>query len=258
VRVPEPRWTGASEDGARYLMLLEDLIAAGCTLYGLGSQGHDVAAHANAMMSTLGTLHGAFSDSPRFQGDLRWVAPPRRDPVGPELVGQALRLLGDEMPRAFRELGELYIHHTPALSDRLDSGTPTLAHGDCHIGNTFHDGDQVGLLDWALVCRAPGLRDVAYYLCNSLPIEYRRDQTEALLTRYLEALAAAGGQPPAFATALCEVQEHAVTSWVATAVTAAVGDRMQSVEAGRISLQRATAAIVDFDTAGRLRAALGQ
>jgi aminoglycoside phosphotransferase (APT) family kinase protein len=256
IRVPAPLWTGATPDGGDYLLLLEDVEGAGCTVYHLASRDHDVLRHAQAMMTTLGTLHGHYTESERFAGDLSWVSPPRRDPVGPQLVHEALEAFGQDMSPAFRALGALYVEHTEAVSDRLDKGATTLAHGDCHIGNTFTDGDRVGLLDWALVCRAPGLRDVAYYLCNSLPVEVRRAETPALLTRYLDAVARAGAPAPTLAEASDALQEHALTSWVAVVVTAAVGDRMQSLEAGQLSMARATAAIEDFDTAGRLRAAL--
>ena len=52
-------------------------------------------------MTTLGTLHGRYWASERFASDLRWVEPPRRDPVGPQLVGEALRAFGNAMPPAF-------------------------------------------------------------------------------------------------------------------------------------------------------------
>jgi hypothetical protein len=256
IRVPAPLWTGATADGGDYLLLLEDVEAAGCAVYHLASRDHDVLRHAQAMMTTLGMLHGRYMASARFGGDLSWVLPPRRDPVGPQLVHEALDAFGHDMSPAFRALGALYVDHTEAVSEHLDQGVPTLVHGDCHIGNTFTDGDRVGLLDWALVCRAPGLRDVAYYLCNSLPVEVRRAETPALLTRYLDAVARAGAPAPTLSEASDALQEHALTSWVAVVVTAAVGDRMQSLEAGQLSMARATAAIEDFDTAGRLRAAL--
>ena len=48
-------------------------------------------------------------------------------------------------------------------------GECTLVHGDPHLGNLFVDsanGDRTGFLDWAMIARAPGIRDVAYVLAE--------------------------------------------------------------------------------------------
>ena len=100
------------------------------------------------------------------------------------------------MPAAFHSLADLYLGHTQALCDLLDAGPQTLLHGDSHTGNTFVEGSRVGLLDWACTCRAPGLRDVSYYLCSSLPSERRRSDERALIERYLDAYSRAGGAAP--------------------------------------------------------------
>lgn len=257
VRIPEPIWAGSTDDGSHYLMLLEDLLAGGCTPHSWGSDSYDVEAHAQGMMETLGRLHAHFWDTPRFDADMGWVDPPRRSEVGPMLMKEALSQFGARMPDAFRDLAHLYIEHTDALNDLLEAGPPTLAHGDCHLGNTFTDAGTVGLLDWALVCRAQAFRDVGYYLCSSLPTETRREQTELLLERYLAALVEAGGPRIDLESAHEQLELHAVTSWVAATVTAASGDRMQTLEAGLLGMDRATTAIVELDTPQRLREALG-
>ncbi len=74
----------------------------------------------------------------------------------------------------------------------FDAGERTLIHGDDHIGNLFVDAGRTGFFDWAVASRAPGVRDVAYFMCNSLPIEVRRANEQSLLARYLKALAANG------------------------------------------------------------------
>ena len=255
VRVPAPLWAGWSDDGSTYFMLIEDLAEAGCSFPSFTFD--DAGEHARGMMDTLATLHGHYWDSPRFAADLDWIEAPMRGAVGPLLVAEAVKQFGARMPDAFGQLAELYIRHTDALNDLLDAGPSTLVHGDCHLGNSFVDAGHVGLLDWACSCRAPGFRDVAYYLCNSMPIERRRQLERPLVERYLAGLAAAGGAAPDFASAWQQLRRFAVTSWVAATVTAAAGGRMQSVEIGQRAMERATAAIVDLDTPTLLRQELG-
>jgi hypothetical protein len=112
-----------------------------------------------------------------------------RSDLGPLLVKSSLEQFSGEMPKGFRELGELYIEHAGPLSELLDEGAQTLIHGDSHLGNVFLDGSRVGLLDWACVSRAPGMRDVSYFLCNSIDTELRRRDERALLGVYLDGLA---------------------------------------------------------------------
>jgi len=180
-----------------------------------------------------------------------------RSDYGPLLVEEGLRQFGDRMPEAFHALARLYLDHTEAVCNLLDSGPETLLHGDSHAGNTFLDGDRVGLLDWACVCRGPGLRDVSYYLCNSIPKEMRRAKESTLLTRYLERLDAMGGIAPSFEDAWRLHRRLAICSWIAATVTAAAGSRMQSIEAGLRAMDRATTAIIELDTPGLLREELG-
>lgn len=255
VRVPKPVWAGWNEDGSRYFMLIEDLAEIGCEFP--SSAVDDGGAHARGMMDTLAALHGRHWESPRFAADLDWIDPPQRGAIGPLMVGQALERFGERMPQAFHDTASIYIDHTDAMADALDRGPQTLVHGDCHLGNTFVDGETVGLLDWACLCRGPALRDVAYYLCNSLSVERRRELERELLERYLAGLARAGGDAPGFDEAFEDVKRHAVTSWVAATVTAAAGSRMQSIEVGQRAMERTTQALIDYDTPERLRAAIG-
>lgn len=255
VRVPAAYWAGWNDDGSEYFMLIEDLAEAGCTFP--SSAVDDGGEHARGMMDTLAILHGRFWNSPRFGEDLDWIAAPMRGAVGPLLVAEAVKQFGERMPPEFHQLAEIYLGHDEALNDLLDDGAPTLVHGDSHIGNTFVDVGRVGLLDWACTCRAPAFRDVAYYLCNSLPTERRRELERKLLKRYLNGLAAAGGDAPDFDTAWRQLRRYAVTSWIAATVTAAAGARMQTVEVGQRAMQRATDAIVDFETPALLSEDLG-
>ena len=256
VRVPEPIWSGWSdEDPEQYFILLEDLSQAGCSFP--TSLGDDAERSDDGMIDTLATLHGHYWESPRFSADLAWIEGPMRSSIGPQLVKQGIKDFGDRMPPEFHALAELYIDHNEAVCDLLDEGPQTLTHGDSHLGNTFLDRGDVGLLDWACTCRAPGIRDVSYYLCNSVPTAVRRERESALLTRYLEKLDASGGVAAPFDDAWRQYRRLATCSWIAATATAGAGSRMQSIEVGLRAMDRATRAIVDLDTPALLREELG-
>jgi len=256
VRLPRPIWSGWSgDDEKQYFMLFEDLSQANCRFP--TAQDDNASDSAEGMIDTLAKLHGHYWQSERFSNDLSWIEAPMRSEFGPLLVEQAIEKFSDRMPQEFHELATLYLDHTEALCDLLDSGPETLIHGDSHVGNTFLDRDEVGLLDWACVCRAPGIRDVSYFLCNSVSTEFRRQREMKLLARYLTKLEESGGVATTFEEARRQYRRLATCSWIAATVTAAAGSRMQSIEVGLRAMTRATQAIIDLGTAGLLRYELG-
>ena len=183
-------WSG---DGTRYLMVMEDIRARG----GRPANGREdrTLEVAEQLMDTLGAMHGRYWNSPRFEKELAWLEPfSVRSTYGKALVGQALKNLGAQMPAVFTEACGLYVFENEALADLFECGTPTLIHGDLHLGNLFRDREgQVGFFDWALVAKMPGMWDVSYVICNSFSPEFRREHQRALLERYISRLAAADG-----------------------------------------------------------------
>jgi hypothetical protein len=100
------------------------------------------------------------------------------------------------------------------------------------------------------------MRDVAYFLCNSLPTAVRRAEEDALIARYRGALAARGvtlDEP----TARDQYRLFSVYSWIAATTTAAMGSKWQPIEVGRSATERTTQALVDLDVLGLLRERLG-
>ncbi len=258
VRVPTPYWSTWNEQGSAYLMLMEDLGDSGCTFPSW--KDPQVSDYARRMMESLAQLHAHFQESPRFDADLAWIEPPMRGAIGPLLVKSALEQFGDEMPPAFHEMARIYLEHTEALCDRLDEGSPTLIHGDSHLGNLLldnRDGGRIGFLDWACTAKAPGMRDVSYFLSSSISAELRRAEERDLLTLYLEGLERAGGTAPSFDEAWLQYRLYAACGWIAATATAAAGSRMQALEIGMRSMKRSTTAIADLETPALFRKELG-
>ena len=265
LRIPAVHYSEIDADG-RYVMVLEDLAAAGCRFPRPGDA--DVAEWGGHLVVELARLHAPFWDSERLKagGELEWVTDGHRTgrnvPRGAGggrggFIGMALEQFGDEMGSAFRRLAEIYIEHGVEIMERvLDEGTPTLIHGDPHLGNLFLEGDKVGFLDWAMIDRRTGMRDVAYVLANSIPADVRRPNEQAWIAHYRATLDAAGVQLDAD-TAWEQYRLYATYSWVSATSTAAVGSRWQAAKVGQGGMRRATSAIEDLDTVGILEDRLG-
>jgi hypothetical protein len=172
------RHDAESQDTA---LLLEDVSprgrlldqVAGCTL-----------ADARPAIRTLAKLHACFWDDASLDGadfvrrlcddpypgavafayDTAW---PRVQEFFPELITDRVKQFGDG-----------YAARIPALFEKLCEPPLVLAHGDWRLDNLFFtpDGDVIAV-DWQLIDRSVGPRDLAYLVTESInvtdPAEYR-------------------------------------------------------------------------------------
>lgn len=258
-------WHADWKDDGSFIMVLEDLVASGCTMRRV--DGPDPVGRAYSTVEELARLHAPFWESERFAGELAWV-PDRagfgrgggRDAESLAAAAHFARLpveaFGDSMPRVFSEVGNLYAERVGDVLDLWDEGERTLVHGDAHAGNLFDDGNRAGFYDWAMFSHSPGLRDVAYFCGCSVPTEVRRAEEAGLLARYLGALAAQGiTVDPVEADRRYRL--FAVFAWVSMASTAAMGNRWQTAEYGLKAMERATATVSDLGSVDLLRDLLG-
>lgn len=264
MRIPRI-WRAAIDDDGGYVTVMEDLIASGCTFPRPSDDA--IADHARSTIDGLGALHARFWESGRFATDLAWL--PERAGFGAgggwsdksirgagHFVRRALEQFGAEQPAAFRAVGTLYATRTGAVLDAWDAGPRTLIHGDPHSGNLFLDGPTIGFLDWGMVSHSPGLRDVAYFCCNSLPAPVRRALESELLDRYLAILCASGiGLDRAAAWE--QYRLFSVYSWVSAVSTVSVGSRWQPEARAVAAMDRTTQALEDLDAFGALAERMG-
>ncbi len=255
LRVPRPLFAASKDDGTAYIMLLEDLAAAGCSFR--NAREGSTPEYTREVVTALARLHARFWNTERFASDLAWVAPAPRHPIGPMLIERALDQYASEMPPVFGEVGRLYVEHSEGVYDLWDEGEATVVHGDAHIGNLFSDGPRAGFLDWACLSRTPGIRDVSYFLTNSVHPEERRRDEEGLLRHYLATLGEAGIAPPSFEDLWRRHRRHAVYSWVSATVTIAMGDQWQPLRYALASVKRANDTLTDLRSAELLREELG-
>lgn len=248
VRIPQVWYSAADESDGSFVMVLEDLVASGCRFP--RPDDDDIVHVAHSAVDELALLHATY-----LGRDIPWLATPegmRRKPDDPKTAARrthfirlALDQFGEEMGPAFRRLAQLYIERSGDIVALFGEGDLTLIHGDTHSGNLFVDGGRTGFYDWAVVGRGPGMRDVAYFLCNSLPTELRRAEQDALLARYRSALQARGVALDE-RTAAEQYRLFSVYSWIAATSTAAVGSQWQPIEIARAAMGLTTTAIEDL------------
>jgi hypothetical protein len=260
VRVPKVWHSSFDERDDSFIMVLEDLEAAGCRI--AVPDDADALDIAVSLVDELATLHAHY-----WGQELPWLGTHALSPgdspeaqermaMGAMIVQSAIDQFADQLPPEFRELGEVYIASNRDIGNLWNEGERTLIHGDNHIGNLFVDGGRTGFYDWAVASQYPGMRDVAYYLCNSLPTDVRRAEEEALLSRYRAGLAEHGVELDRD-LAHEQYRLFSIYSWISATTTAAMGSKWQPAEVGWRATERTTQAIIDLDVLGLLGERLG-
>jgi hypothetical protein len=252
--IPRAYFADHGDSPTEYVMVLEDLEAAG----GRFSEHLEPLADDQGLqiIEGLARLHAHFWNDPRFDDELAWVRPAMRGAGGAKLVERARRQFVDDFPPVFGELCDLFIEHHERISELLDQGERTLIHGDTHAGNQYRMGDRIGLYDWAVISRSPGIRDIAIYLGNSCPTEVRRRDQDALVRRYREVLVEAGLDAPTDADLWFRFRLSVLYAWIAAATTASMGDTWQPIDVGMLGMTRATEACADLETVEAFREVL--
>ncbi len=188
--IAAPYAHAARYDGrtGRFALVLEDLGARGCRFADV--RGAPSPAQSEAVVRALATLHGTYA-APTESGALSWVVTNATDPAAP-LTARLLRLVVGRLRRTDPDLlppdSGLLIECQRQFEARLPHDGFTLLHGDPHFGNVYFDGDVPGFVDWQVLRRGLGLRDLAYFLTVSLPTERRRAEERNLLDLYLDEL----------------------------------------------------------------------
>lgn len=255
LRVPGCHYAAHGEERTEYVMVLEDLEASGCRFTDRADPGDEE--HAGKVVEGLARLHAHFWEDARFgDGTLDWVRPAMRGKRGADFVAMAKEQFVAESPPVFAELCDLYIERSDDIVELWDEGETTLVHGDTHSGNQLVDGDAVGLYDWAVISRSPGVRDLAIFLGNSCDTGLRREHEAAWLATYRQVLLGAGVDTPPVGVLFDRYRRCVLYAWIAATTTAAMGSRWQPIEVGLAGMARATAACADLDTLGAFRDAL--
>jgi len=213
---------------------------------------------AEQMVDLLAGLHGHFHDDPRFETEIRWLAPYDRWFRGgieklriDHYTDLAITQAADRIPpRLLARRDEIWPATLAALAVH-EAGPPTYLHSDVHVGNWYRTRDErMGLCDWQCAARGHASRDVAYVLSAALEIPDRRAWERELVARYLDRFEAAGGprlDAGAFFDAYRGQMLHALLMWTPTLCHSEHLPHMQSDETSLCMIERMTAAIDDLD-----------
>jgi aminoglycoside phosphotransferase (APT) family kinase protein len=252
--IAAPRAHAARYDGrtGRFALMLEDLGARGCRFADV--RGAPSPTEAEALVRALAILHGTYA-APTVSGELSWVVTNAADPAAP-LMARLLRLVVGRLRRSDPDVlppdSALLIERQRQFEARLPRDGFTLLHGDPHFGNVYFDDDVPGFVDWQVLRRGIGLRDLGYFLTLSLPTERRRTEEHHLLDLYLDELPHHGGPLLDRSESWRRYRLLVAYAFVAAAFTRAAGG-MQAEEIAGSGLQRASAAMDDLGTMDEVR-----
>ena len=258
-RVPTAYVTEHDDRDRSFVVLLEDLDAAGCTVSD-GTRGVPVDAAARAL-EELAELHVLFEDPARRDAEAGWIPEATHGSrYGANLLRYGLDHHRDRVSDDFASIAVLYIEDIPALQAAWHTEPMTVVHGDPHLGNLFDDHGRVGFLDWGLINVSSPMRDVGYFLTMSLDVEDRRASEVELIRHYLDARRGFGGVDLSFDDAWLAHRVHA--AYTVPACCQVVTFPEEISERRRIFadafLARAEAAIADLDARGALREVVGR
>lgn len=257
ITIETPRVFGTSFDRAsgQFGLLLEDLTARGARFP--NATTHVGLDELRSLIDNLARLHAQYWRSPRFETDLAWVPTPTFagmydvfTKIGPDFIRAQLGT--NEFKRdLIAPLGTSF----DVLWDKLwraqnifAAETPTLLHGDPHIGNTYLlPNASGGLLDWQLLIRGCWAHDIAYIIATSLDSDDRRAHEAELLDFYLARLGESGVEaPPARAEA--ELQYRRAALWGLVIGWLITPPENYGPEITMANIERMVAAVQDLDT----------
>jgi hypothetical protein len=265
--IPTPSSHGLFGDRFRYLILIDDL--GGKAEFTDLSSRCDLR-RAQAVIDTLAHLHASCWQDSRFENQWRWVNRQqyKRNHAFLTILREqssiaAVKRYRDLLPEGMPELASVINAAYPSLEREWGVGERTLVHGDSHIGNMYflpgsseEDGSgrktelSAGLLDWQVLGFEHSMRDITYFMINSLPTELRQQHQQKLIQRYVDKLADLNVQLP-LALAEDQYRLHASYAWISSAVTAA-SNTMQEEKIAAAGLIRASKAMIDLEVGERL------
>ncbi|MFT6276970.1 MAG: hypothetical protein ACJAZ0_003081 [Halioglobus sp.] len=91
-----------------------------------------------------------------------------------------------DIPETIASAYRSSVDHWDTLLEYWFSGPLSLLHGDSHLGNFFISGDEMGMLDWQAAHWGKGIRDVQYFLIDSLPAQVLAAHERDLVNYYIE------------------------------------------------------------------------
>lgn len=246
--VPSCWYAGHDPDLRQGIVIMDDLGAAGAT-FGEPTEAWSID-HVASGLESLAKLHAATVGATVDR--YAWLTP-----LSPIRLLAELTFLSkaywdhhfgsSEAPPLPDEFlnRELILSGFKTLWRLEDQATPSISHGDTHIGNTYFDsGGHPRFLDWQCVCAAPPIDDVTYFIGGALTPNDRRIHEQDLLKHYLSAFTAAGGPDISWDEWWLDYRRHHLHGFL----WATTGSASQPYERVCAMTQRYVVAMQDHDT----------
>ncbi len=161
---------------------------------------------ARGCLAAFAKFHAFYNDRPHEEQERRlpFATHPFMSPVMTEIsrfinkasVSPCRKKVPDSFPESAADTYRLAMAHWDELLEWWYRNPLTLIHGDSHLGNFFVDGDTMGMIDFQAAQWGKGIRDVQYFLIDSLPTEVLAANEQALVRYYTEQLAENGMDLP--------------------------------------------------------------
>ncbi|HEY2592558.1 MAG TPA: phosphotransferase, partial [Chloroflexota bacterium] len=213
---------------------------------------------AESMVDMMATYHGTLWNDRRLS-QWSWLPTAEQFQIGVnETIDFEKRsMVGVERSEAFvpaefaARRSEIY----PCLMRSLElhrDRPQTFLHQDVHLRNWYMTADRrMGLFDWQCCARGLWALDFAYAMMGALTVEDRRAWERELLVRYLEQLAAAGGEAPSFDQAWLDYRQqvfHGLIFWLYTIGAGKLQPEMQPLKVSEANVERMAHAVIDLES----------
>jgi hypothetical protein len=243
-----------ADKGSRFILILEDLHASGnLRLFTNSDMIEGVSIErAKQCVGAFASLHAAFAGVSRDERaailprELHPFNSPNARALSPLLSRAAIGPCHRKAPELFPgEMVVLYrrtLEHYDTLLEYWFQEPLTLIHGDSHLGNFFVADDRMGMLDWQAAQWAKGIRDLQYFLINSMRQDLLAANERSLIGHYTAELARHGvalDEEEAWA----QYRAYAFQTLMTAVVSLGLGTMTEMDEVLTVILERSVAAI---------------
>lgn len=261
VPIAMPRIHAVAQHRSRFVLVMENLLDRPNTHLFVNRDllgGVDMAG-AKRCLRTLATLHAGFvgmdpeARERSLSLDLHPFLSPSLKPIMLAVNHLAIAPCQNRAPQTFDdECAALYrraLAHWEKLSAAWFQEPLTLIHGDSHLGNFFRTGDEMGMIDFQAAQWSKGIRDVQYFLINSMRTELLAEHERELVAFYAEESTRLGA-PLSTEEAWEQYRGFSFQTLMTAVVSLGLGSFTDSDAVIRAMLERAVAANrrLDFAT----------
>ena len=255
IEAPQPYLAVYDQESYASIVMLKDM--AGDVTF-CSDKTEMTLERAQDQMRLLATLHGHFYRSSQLDAELshmfryddRFLALDR-DHDFKSMCETGLLAAAEFVPPGVMAREAQVWPATIRASARHGELPLTITHGDVHLKNWYiTKAGRMGLADWQVTSKGHWSRDVAYTISTALTVEQRRMWERDLVRYYLEAFAAAGGDPGSFDDAWLNYRQQLLTTlawWTMTLTPLGDVPDMQPRDITLAFIRRIATAIDDLE-----------